>query len=113
MLGALSGTFVQVAGHTDNLALSKALQKSYADNKGLSLARADNARQAMVNGGMPAERVKAVGLADSRPVASNATEQGRQKNRRLELIIVSRPTVASTAEVVDVQPRLAALGSSR
>jgi len=112
VLGPLSDTFVQVAGHTDNLALSKALQKSYADNKGLSLARADNARQAMVNGGMPTERIKAVGLADSRPVASNATEQGRQKNRRLELIIVSRPTVASATEVVDAQPRLAALGSS-
>ena len=111
VLGPLSDTFVQVAGHTDNLALSKALQKSYADNKGLSLARADNARQAMVNGGMPAERIKAVGLADSRPVASNATEHGRQKNRRLELIIVSRPTVASATDV-DVQPRLAALGSS-
>lgn len=112
VLGPLSDTFVQVAGHTDNLALSKALQKSYADNKALSWARADSARQAIVNGGMPPERIKAVGLADSRPVASNATEQGRRKNRRLELIIASRPTVASATGVLDAQLRLAALGSS-
>ena len=113
VLGPHSDTFVQVAGHTDNLALSKALQKLFADNKALSWARADHARQAMVNGGMPAERIKAVGLADSRPVASNATEQGRQKNRRLELIIVSRPTVASTSGVMETQLRLAALGSDQ
>ncbi|MBA5876139.1 MAG: OmpA family protein [Nitrospira sp. CR1.2] len=112
VLGPLSDTFVQVAGHTDNLALSKALQKSYADNKALSWARADSARQAIVNGGMPPERIKAVGLADSRPVASNATEQGRRKNRRLELIIASRPTVASATGVLGAQLRLAALGSS-
>lgn len=109
VLGPLSDTFVQVAGHTDNLALSKALQKIYADNKALSWARADNARQAMVSGGIPPERIKAIGLADSRPVASNATEQGRQKNRRLELIIASRPTVASAAGVLDAPPRVMAL----
>ncbi len=112
VLGPLADTLVQVSGHTDNLALSKALQKSYADNKALSSARAEHARQAIVNGGMPAERIKAVGLADSRPVASNATEQGRQKNRRLELIIVSRPTVASATGPV-ASPRFAALDASR
>ncbi|MBS0170557.1 MAG: OmpA family protein [Nitrospira sp.] len=109
VLGPLADTLVQVSGHTDNLALSKALQKSYPDNKALSSARAEHARQAIVNGGMPAERIKAVGLADSRPVASNATEQGRQKNRRLELIIVSRPTVASATGLVEDPLRVAAL----
>jgi len=113
VLGPRQDTFVQVAGHTDNLALSKALQKSYADNKALSSARAEHARQAMVNGGMPAERIKAVGLADSRPVASNATEQGRQKNRRLELTIVSRPTVAATTGMFHAPSPLLALSSSQ
>lgn len=113
VLGPRPDTFVQVAGHTDNLALSKALQKSYADNKALSSARAEHARQAIVNGGMPAERIKAVGLADSRPVASNATEQGRQKNRRLELTIVSRPTVASTTGMANAPSHLLALSASQ
>ena len=95
MLGQVPDKFVQVAGHTDNQAISKALQKTFPDNKALSWARAENARRALINGGMPADRTKAVGMADSRPLASNATEQGRQKNRRLELVIVQGPAVAA------------------
>ncbi len=110
VLGPLSDKFVQVAGHTDNQTLSKALQKTFPDNKALSWARAENARRALVAGGMSAERTKAVGLADSRPIASNATEQGRQKNRRLELVIVQGPTVASTpGKTIDDRDRLVAL----
>ena len=98
VLGQPPDKFVQVAGHTDNQALSKTLQKTFPDNKALSWARAENARRALVNGGIPADKTKAVGLADTRPLTSNATEQGRQKNRRLELIIVQGPTVAATVE---------------
>lgn len=113
VLGQLSDKFVQVAGHTDNQGISKALQKTFPDNKALSWARAENARRALVNGGMPAERTKAVGLADTRQLASNATEQGRQKNRRLELVIVQGPAVASaTGETPRDQARLAALSPS-
>lgn len=113
VLGPLSDKFVQVAGHTDNQALSKALQKTFPDNRALSWARAENARRALVTGGMSAERTKAVGLADSRPIASNATEQGRQKNRRLELVIAQGPTVASApGRTTDDRDRLAALAPS-
>ncbi len=112
VLGPLSDKFVQVAGHTDNQTPSKALQKTFPDNKALSWARAENARRALVTGGMSAERTKAVGLADSRPIASNATEQGRQKNRRLELVIVQGPTVASaTGKTIDDRDHLTALAS--
>jgi chemotaxis protein MotB len=114
VLGQVSDRYVQVAGHTDNQAISKALQKTFPDNKALSWARAENARRAIINGGMPAERTKAVGLADSRPLASNATEQGRQKNRRLELVIVQSPTVAApSGETMRSHARVAALSSPR
>lgn len=114
VLGQVSDRYVQVSGHTDNQAISKALQKTFADNKALSWARAENARRALINGGMPAERTKAVGMADSRPLASNATEQGRQKNRRLELVIVQSPTVAVTGgENTREHPRVAAFSSTR
>ncbi|MDR4473281.1 MAG: hypothetical protein MRJ92_11770 [Nitrospira sp.] len=65
VLGPLSGTFVQVAGHTDNLALDKALQKIYADNKpflGPALIMPVKPWSAE---GSPPERIKAIGLADS------------------------------------------------
>ncbi len=114
VLGQTSDRYVQVTGHTDNQALSKALQKTFPDNKALSWARAENARRALINGGMPADRTKALGMADSRPLASNATEQGRQKNRRLELIIVQSPTVATAVEgTTRGDARIAALNSSR
>ena len=114
VLGQVSDRYVQVAGHTDNQAISKALQKTFPDNKALSWARAENARRAIINGGMPAERTKAIGLADSRPLASNATEQGRQKNRRLELVIVQSPTVAAPmGETMRNHARVASLSSSR
>lgn len=113
VLGQLSDKFVQVTAHTDNQALSKGLQKSFPDNKAFSWARAENARRALVTGGMPADRTKAVGLADTRPLTSNATEQGRQKNRRLELIIFQNPTVASAVEESRREhDRLAALSAT-
>ena len=109
VLGQVTDRFVQVAGHTDNQAISKALQKTFPDNKALSWARAENARRALINGGMAADRTKAVGMADSRPLASNATEQGRQRNRRLELVIVQGPAVAAGGETRRDDARLAAL----
>ena len=114
VLGQAPDRYVQVTGHTDNQAVSKALQKTFPDNKALSWARAENARRALINGGMAADRTKAVGLADSRPLASNSTEQGRQKNRRLELIIVQSPTVATAVDESIRDPaRIAALSSAR
>lgn len=114
LLGQLSNRFVQVAGHTDNQAINKAQQKTFPDNKALSWARAENARRALINGGMPAERTKAVGLADSKPIASNATEQGRQKNRRLELVIVQGTAVASSPSATTRDgAQVAAFGPSR
>ncbi len=76
-----------MAGHTDNQKLSKALRKTFPNNKALSWARAENARRALINGGLPADVAMAVGFADSKPVAPNTTESGRQKNRRVELVI--------------------------
>jgi len=73
-------------GHTDAMPLSGALKRRYGDNVGLSRERAAAAAevcQRTLN--LPPEAISYEGLGDSRPVADNATGQGRQLNRRVEV----------------------------
>lgn len=78
---------IHVAGHTDNVPIGGALAKRFPTNMELSQARAESARQALTDGGMAAEKIEAMGHADSRPIASNSTAEGRQKNRRVEIVV--------------------------
>jgi OmpA-OmpF porin, OOP family len=68
---------VEIAGHTDNVGKPKA-------NKALSEKRAQACRAYIISKGIDRERVEAVGYGDERPIAPNDTEEGRQKNRRIE-----------------------------
>jgi len=72
-------------GHTDNLPLRGELLKIYGDNVGLSRERAgivaEYCKRAL---GLPPEAISYEGVGDSQPVASNATEEGRRLNRRVE-----------------------------
>jgi len=79
--------FIHVAGHTDNVPIKGRLAKKFPTNVELSQARAESARQALTEGGMAADRIEAKGHADSRPIASNSTAEGRQKNRRVEIVV--------------------------
>jgi outer membrane protein OmpA-like peptidoglycan-associated protein len=78
---------IEVAGHTDNTPLRNDLRKNFRDNLELSRTRAEHAVQVLINGGLEAKRVKAVGHADSKPIATNDTEKGRSKNQRMEIMI--------------------------
>lgn len=71
---------IVVEGHTDSMG-------SDADNLKLSQARADSVRTFLVNKGLKAERVTAVGKGESVPVADNKTAEGRANNRRVEIVI--------------------------
>ena len=71
---------VEVIGHTDNLGLR-------ASNVALSQARADAVRAYLATQGVKAEAVLASGQGPDRPVASNATADGRARNRRIEFRI--------------------------
>jgi RNA-directed DNA polymerase len=70
---------IEISGHTDN-AGKKAV------NKKLSQQRADAVRDYLVSKGIGADRIKAVGYGDEKPIAPNDTSEGRQKNRRIEAI---------------------------
>ncbi len=78
---------IEVAGHTDNTPLRNDPRKGFRDNLELSRTRAEHTSQVLTNGGLEADRVKAAGYADSKPIATNDTEKGRSKNRRMEIVI--------------------------
>ena len=72
---------VEVAGHTDG-------SGSPELNRELSLARANAGRDYLVASGVGPERLVARGYGSDQPVATNATEEGRAQNRRVELRLV-------------------------
>lgn len=74
---------VAVDGHTDNVPIRGALKNTFPTNMELSEARAANAAKALEEGGLAAATTH--GYADTKPKASNKTEAGRAKNRRVEV----------------------------
>jgi len=72
-----------VAGHTDNVPAVK----EYKSNWALSTARAVNVLEAMVHAGLPPWNLSATGYAEFDPIASNGSAAGRQKNRRIEVVL--------------------------
>ncbi len=69
---------LEIQGHTDSMG-------SPTYNQKLSQRRAEAIKQYLIRAGISPERLKAVGFGESQPVASNATDEGRAKNRRVEL----------------------------
>ena len=77
---------INVSGHTDNVPLIFGSQ--YRDNWDLAAARASSVVQSLQNdGSVDGKRMQAVSFGDSRPVADNASADGRGKNRRIEIEI--------------------------
>lgn len=75
---------VLVEGHTDNVG-------GVDYNQKLSEKRAGNVKEFLVNpGGIAATRLNSQGLGFSKPIADNATKEGRQKNRRVDLVIMDK-----------------------
>ena len=71
---------IEVQGHTDNTGKAEL-------NKKLSNQRANAVMQYLINKGVPAERLSAMGYGPDVPIADNKTAAGRQKNRRVEFKI--------------------------
>ncbi len=95
---ALRSRMYQVAGHTDNKPLRGGV---FYDNWGLSLMRARQVLLYLVDadkGALPPSRWSAAGFGDTDPVADNESADGRQRNRRCELIVVP-----SAEEMLDLK----------
>jgi K(+)-stimulated pyrophosphate-energized sodium pump len=83
VLKAYPNAQVQLVGHTDNAGSADA-------NQALSLARAEAVKGMLTSQGVGADRIATQGFGQDRPVASNDTEEGRARNRRIELNVTKK-----------------------
>ena len=72
---------INIEGHTDDVG-------SEASNEALSQRRAEAVRAALIDRGIPAPRMKAIGLGEAFPIADNTSTYGRQQNRRVEIVLL-------------------------
>jgi chemotaxis protein MotB len=89
---------IEVEGHTDAVAIRGALAARYPSNWELAGARAASVVRLLVAKGVPGERLVAVALADTQPVASNETPEGRAANRRIEINLVPVPVASEPGD---------------
>lgn len=91
---------VLVEGNTDNVPIS---QKNIRNNWDLSALRASSVVQALqTRYGVDPKRLSAAGRGEYNPIASNATEKGKQRNRRTQIIIT--PKLDQFMELIDQAP---------
>lgn len=76
-------TVIELGGHTDD-------KGDDQQNMKLSEDRAKSVKQYLVDKGIEADRIKAVGYGETKPIASNKTEEGRKQNRRTEVKILKQ-----------------------
>jgi chemotaxis protein MotB len=80
---------LMVAGHTDNqMIVGHEARQKYPNNFHLSTARALAVADRMKRAGLPERRLGVAGFGPYQPIASNATAQDRQKNRRVEIFVM-------------------------
>lgn len=82
---------VQIEGHTDNVG-------SDDSNQGLSQRRAESVKAYLVQQGIAASRLTAVGMGETQPLADNGSQSGRQQNRRVVAVIENPAPATASAK---------------
>lgn len=79
---------LRIEGHTDNVPINSAL---FPSNWHLSINRALNTAYFLMSSqGLPQDKVSVVGLAEYKPIAENNSVEGRQQNRRVDIVILNK-----------------------
>jgi chemotaxis protein MotB len=88
VLGKITDKQIRIEGHTDNVPISSKLQDRFKTNWELSASRATTVVRYLIDqGGVDRQYLSAVGYADTHPLASNDSEEGRSSNRRIEIVL--------------------------
>ena len=88
VLNKITDKQIRIEGHTDNVPISSKLQDRFKTNWELSTARATTVVRYLIDqGGVDRQYLSAVGYADTHPLASNDSEEGRSSNRRIEIVL--------------------------
>jgi chemotaxis protein MotB len=93
VIGILKGVkdkAIHIEGHTDNVPIVGALTRKYPTNWELSSARALNVARFLQQQGIDPTLLAAVAYGEYKPVAANDSDEGRAKNRRIEIVLVAK-----------------------
>lgn len=91
---------IRIEGHTDNVPISSKLQDRFKTNWELSTARATTVVRYLIDqGSVDRQHLSAVGYADTQPLASNDSEEGRSSNRRIEIVLYPKDLKEIAAQV--------------
>lgn len=94
---------IRIEGHTDNVEIGPSLKSRYPSNWELSKVRANGVLRYLVEkGGVEPDRISAVGFGDTKPTASNTVEEGRTRNRRVEILLYNAE-IHAPARIPNVQ----------
>ncbi len=92
---------ISVRGHTDNMPLSR--DSIYRDNWELSAFRALSVARVLIQNGIDKKRLEASGFSEFRPINTNSTPKGREKNRRVDIHFYSEESeeIGSSKSILD------------
>ncbi|MBI5855161.1 MAG: OmpA family protein [Nitrospirae bacterium] len=91
---------IRIEGHTDNVPIGPRIKERFPTNWELSTARATSVvRYLIEEGGVDRSSLSAVGYSDTKPVLSNETEDGRQANRRIEIVLYPKDLSDITSQI--------------
>jgi chemotaxis protein MotB len=90
ILKTVNDKAIRIEGHTDNKPIVGPLTQRYPTNWELSAARAINVARYLQKQGIEPGSLSAAAFGSSKPVADNAVEEGRAKNRRIEIVLVAK-----------------------
>jgi len=89
-ISASPSSRVIIEGHTDNVPINPSAGRQYKDNMDLSFLRAKAIANILTFHDISTDRISVIGYGDTRPIDTNDTEEGRARNRRVEVKLVPR-----------------------